>query len=243
VTTQIKQMEKSDTLGVGTLEMARAEMCMGKGKGVQTLGDDDGLEVQVDADFMMAQMLCDEDGTGLGAVFDELQGGEQVVTLPSWCVEVPDQVSEPATPPQKKSAGKPPTPRTGPGGKKKIPMQSTGIQKTALPGYFRVVRHSGALSEPLDLTLNKKRGGKAPVVAATVRALTYVEPTTDSLMCTESSALLMTETADWKAVVTEAFTIRLGKYVTPYAPLCKWKTGEELIPDGLTLNQALALRV
>ena len=246
VTNQIKQMEKADILGVGTLEMARAEMCMGKGKGAPKLGHDDGLEVQVDADFIMAQMLCDEEDTGLGDEFDELEGCGRVVELPVWCTEAAEQVSEPATPPLKKKIDKQPIPRTTSEGKKKknVSWPLTGVQKTALPGYFRVVRCSGALSEPLDLTVGKKRGILKPsVVAGAVRTLTYVQPTADSLMCKESSATLMADTAGWLPNNSTALVIHFGKFVSPYRPLRKWTTGEKLVPTGLTLNQALALRV
>lgn len=243
VVSQVKHLEKVKLIDASSITAARREMCMGTALEQEPV-DEPGVEeqdaevdVSIDAGDVMASLLCGEDGEfPLGF---ESTGEEAAVMLPYWCVEAMATES-PDTPPQKKAAASPPRTAKAQGKQKVV----SAICKPTVPGYFRVVKHNGALSPPIDLV----KGRKAPVGQRRNRQLGFAQSppkpgriTVDGLLCDESSAELKEATRDWQPMVVHKLVIGANaRSVQPRRgalwPKCDFN---QIVPPGLTMEHVL----
>ena len=212
--------------------------------------DVDAIDVSVELDaHEMFDGLLNED---LADAFDELPDASAVNALPEWCVEaVADTAETPDTPPKKR--GRPPKaaspPRTAKAqGKQRAPRLQlakvinksapTGVPRTTLPGYFRVVQ-SSTLSPPVDFTVMQKAKPRSAK-----QQLVLTPPAQVDLLCRESSADLAAAGDNWRQPSILAYTIRNGKMVPQsYMYARSFKLGgvnAPLVPANLSLEQALA---
>jgi len=261
VVSQIKYMERNNTIGAEQIVTARIEMCMSSAKEREAeVCADEEIEMAIDEEFVFASMLSDEDMTK-----DPLSGfanEEGVVDLPEWCVAALDVVPEtqPETPPQKRGVGRPPKGLTPSPRGSKAPVVVKTIAKPAcaepalgstLKGHFRVTVNRNGLSPAIDLVSGRVVPmGKRREANKAKRSMAFREPSVPSpvspnidLYCDEDPAALMRDTDNWKVARTTTFSIVNGKEIVgTHGPPHPWQLGKRCALEAMSLEQALALR-